>query len=61
MGSVDINRIPYDAPLSFPLPSAAWVREQTRKGSQGGHVTIPNADLTGKWVVISGANAGIGR
>ncbi|KAF2088892.1 NAD(P)-binding protein [Saccharata proteae CBS 121410] len=59
---IDINTIPYDAPLSFPEPPSSWTSAQNRKGSKGTRVKTPeNIDLRGKWVVISGSNNGIGR
>jgi NAD(P)-dependent dehydrogenase (short-subunit alcohol dehydrogenase family) len=59
--SVDINTIPYDAPLSIAEPPSSWVAAQNRKGAEGNHIVLPDADLTGKWVLISGSNNGIGR
>lgn len=61
---IDLNTIAYDAPLSFPLPSKRWVMSQMDKGRKGNTLTsatVPGADLTGKWILISGANNGIGR
>jgi len=60
---VDLYSIPYDAPLSFKAPSWGWTRYNayvnnstvlTRKD-------VPFKDLSGKWVIISGSNNGIGR
>ncbi|KIW06676.1 uncharacterized protein PV09_02381 [Verruconis gallopava] len=58
---VDINTIPYDAPLSFEEPSRAWCSAQSRKGAVRTRETLPAVDLAGKWIIISGANNGIGR
>ena len=58
---VDINTIPYDAPLSIAEPPSSWTMAQNRKGAERTHIVLPDVDLTGKWVLISGANNGIGR
>lgn len=58
---VNINDIPYTAPLSFKGPEKSWVRKQTSKGSWSKTLSVPAANLTGKWVIISGSNNGIGR
>jgi NAD(P)-dependent dehydrogenase (short-subunit alcohol dehydrogenase family) len=57
----DIDTIPYDAPLSVTEPSLNWIIAQNRKGADRRHLTIPDVDLRGKWVIISGSNNGIGR
>lgn len=57
-----LDTIAYGAPFTtLKAPTKSWVRTQTRKGSKSTHVKIPDADLTGKWVIISGSNNGIGR
>lgn len=59
-----LNTISYDAPLSFSDPSSIWLRAQTRKGERKDFVKpeeLPNPNLIGKWVIISGSNSGIGR
>ena len=61
MATVDINTIPYDAPLSIEEPPMSWIAAQNRKGGNNTILTIPDADLTGKWIIISGSNNGIGR
>jgi NAD(P)-dependent dehydrogenase (short-subunit alcohol dehydrogenase family) len=57
----DINSIPYDAPLSVAEPPLGWVMSQNCKGANRKHLTVPDVDLSGKWVIISGSNNGIGR
>lgn len=59
--SVDLNTIAYDAPFSFEPPTKAWVNAQNWKGNRWTTVSIPDADLHDKWIIISGANNGIGR
>ena len=58
---IDINAIPYDAPLSIEEPSSSWANAQFRRGANSTRTSVPNVDLSGKWVIISGANNGIGR
>lgn len=56
---------PYDAPLSFREPSWLWTRTQADRGRNGTKLEVdkilPNVDLSGKWVLLTGANSGIGR
>lgn len=58
---VDINTIPYDAPLSVKQPSGTWIFSQNRKGADSRREKLPAVDLAGKWIIISGSNNGIGR
>ena len=44
-----------------PTPSLFWCRWQAARGLEGSHITIPDADLRGKWAIITGGNNGIGR
>lgn len=59
--AVDYNTVPYDAPLSFTPPTKKWIDAQTNKGAKKSSLQIPDVDFTNKWVVITGANNGIGR
>jgi NAD(P)-dependent dehydrogenase (short-subunit alcohol dehydrogenase family) len=61
MSKFDINTIPYDAPLSIPEPPTEWRRSQERKALSREFLRVDDVDLSGKWVVITGANSGIGR
>ena len=57
----DINTIPYNAPLRIKEPPLSWLIAQNRKGADRRLETLANVDLEGKWIIISGANNGIGR
>ncbi|KAJ8606116.1 hypothetical protein MRB53_041192 [Persea americana] len=66
MASVDINSIPYSAPLSIAEPSWFWTRRASYRGANSTFIrpaAMPprNTDLTNKWVIITGSNNGIGR
>lgn len=61
----EIDKIPYDAPLSFPEPPKSWTKA---KGGRPNNRTetltevhVPPVDLSGKWILISGANNGLGK
>jgi NAD(P)-dependent dehydrogenase (short-subunit alcohol dehydrogenase family) len=58
---VDINTIPLDAPLSILEPPITWIVAQNLKGVNSKRLTLPDVDLSGKWVLVSGSNNGIGR
>lgn len=60
-----IDKIPYDAPLTFPLPTKEWTESHGgRRNNRTEKLTskdVPPIDLRGKWILISGANNGIGK
>jgi NADP-dependent 3-hydroxy acid dehydrogenase YdfG len=58
---IDINTIPLDAPLSISEPSRSWILGQNQKGTNRKKEVLPAVDLTGKWIIVSGSNNGIGR
>ncbi|PKS08529.1 hypothetical protein jhhlp_004914 [Lomentospora prolificans] len=61
---IDINTIPYDAPLSIKTPgrpSRPWGTVSDLKGDDKTRIAVPPVDLVGKWIIISGSNNGIGR
>lgn len=66
MDAADYNtlkEIPYDAPMSVASPSFLWRRWKCFQGTNGKTLSrsdVPIKDLRGKWVIISGANSGIG-
>jgi NAD(P)-dependent dehydrogenase (short-subunit alcohol dehydrogenase family) len=47
--------------LPPPNPSLLWRLWQGARGLEGTLITLPDADLRGKWVVMTGGNNGIGR
>lgn len=64
MPDKSIQNIPYDAPLSFPEPSWLWTRYMCHQGTNSKKITekdVPFKNLSGKWVVITGSNSGIGE
>lgn len=62
----EIDKISYDAPLSFTEPSNTWTEAKGgRKNNRTDKLVygrdVPVVDLTDRWILISGANSGIGR
>jgi len=61
----EIDKIAYDAPLSFSPPSKAWTDAMGGRANNRTETLtdkeVPHVDLSGKWVIISGANNGIGK
>ncbi|KAM3549914.1 hypothetical protein ARSEF4850_008607 [Beauveria asiatica] len=59
------QNVPYNAPLSFTEPTWLWRRYKCFwEGTTSKTVTehdVPAKDLSGRWIVISGANSGIGE
>lgn len=60
-----LDNISYDAPLSFTEPSQRWRDDRAYlKNNRSVFVSdeqMPKLNLTGKWVIVSGSNNGIGR
>ena len=62
----ELDKIAYDAPLSFKPPTKAWTdakggRPNNKTAKLGYGRDVPIVDLRGKWIIISGANSGIGK
>lgn len=45
----------------LPDASRLWRFWQGARGLEGSYITLPDANLRGKWIVITGGNNGIGR
>jgi NAD(P)-dependent dehydrogenase (short-subunit alcohol dehydrogenase family) len=58
--TADVAIAPETLPL-VPVPSQFWCKWQALKGTNFRRLTIPNADLRNKWVIITGGNSGIGK
>ncbi|CZT04833.1 hypothetical protein WAI453_007643 [Rhynchosporium graminicola] len=44
-----------------PSPSSIWTLWQFFQGIHNGNLSLPVADLRGKWIIVTGGNSGIGR
>lgn len=59
MATKDIDAPPTQEPL--PQPSKWWCEWQSLKGVNPRTLSIPDVDLRGKWVLVTGGNSGVGR
>jgi len=46
---------------SIPSPPQWWCHWQHTKGLDPRRVSLPDVDLRGKWIILTGGNSGIGR
>ncbi|KAL2065898.1 hypothetical protein VTL71DRAFT_3568 [Oculimacula yallundae] len=44
-----------------PKPSSLWSLWQFLQGIHNRNLSLPDADLRGKWILVTGGNSGIGR
>ncbi|QIX02442.1 hypothetical protein AMS68_007959 [Peltaster fructicola] len=59
----DLSSIPYDAPLSFKEPHWTWTKYYAYLNENSTTLSekdVPIKNLSGKWIIISGGNNGIG-
>lgn len=56
---VDVRNTAQETPI--PVPTALWCNWQALKGTNPRNLFIPDVDLIGKWVILTGGNSGIGR
>jgi NAD(P)-dependent dehydrogenase (short-subunit alcohol dehydrogenase family) len=59
MAIKDIN-VPSTQEL-MPAPSSWWCQWQALQGTNPRTLSIPDVDLRGKWIILTGGNSGIGR
>lgn len=52
---------PVTSTFRIPGPGPIWLAKQALIGTHWSHLTVTPVDLSGKWILITGANNGIGR
>jgi NAD(P)-dependent dehydrogenase (short-subunit alcohol dehydrogenase family) len=61
MPTKEIGKTPEQESIpGMPVPSLWWCNWQALKGTNSRRLTIPDADLRNKWIILTGGNSGIG-
>lgn len=48
--TAEIDKVPYDAPLSFPEPTKKWINDHGASVTSERRVKIPDSDVPGTYI-----------